>query len=408
MSEKIKVMVIVPNKTGVGYFRSIKPHLYLDEFYSGKFEITMTESFDFNDSSFGKDQNIIHFHNTVGGDYELWYRKMKELQASGVKLVIDLDDMWVLPKNSSYYQIYKDKISGFLKRNIEQADFVTTTTPIFAKEISKLNKNVIVLANAIDNRESQFQPSPSANEDRLRVGIICGSSHEADLELLRGVTNMLKPEMDKIQFVLCGFDLNGNITEVNQQTGERTERPIKPHESIWTKYEEILTDKYSIIPQEYKNYLMSFNSMLEYPHVDKMPYKRCWTKNVNIYGTHFKEIDVLLVPLVKNEFNSKKSVLKLVEAGSCNKAVIVSNVEPYTLDIKSYIEKGGIINKEGNCIAIKEGLNARDWAKAIKFLLNNKEDRQQIANNLTSLYNEKYELGVVTKTRAEFYEKLIK
>ena len=34
---------------------------------------------------------------------------------------------------------------------------------------------------------------------------------------------------------------------INKQTGEQTQRPIKPHETVWVRYEEIFTDNYKII-----------------------------------------------------------------------------------------------------------------------------------------------------------------
>jgi hypothetical protein len=51
--------------------------------------------------------------------------------------------------------------------------------------------------------------------------------------------------MDKIQFVLCGFDTRGTVTMIDQKTGEQKQRPIKPEESVWCRYEEIFTNKLS-------------------------------------------------------------------------------------------------------------------------------------------------------------------
>lgn len=70
------------------------------------------------------------------------------------------------------------------------ADYVTTTTPLFANEIKKHNKNVFVIPNAINPEEKQFIPQPTKS-DRLRFGIIYGSSHEHDIALLEGLTNQL-------------------------------------------------------------------------------------------------------------------------------------------------------------------------------------------------------------------------
>ena len=43
--------------------------------------------------------------------------------------------------------------------------------------------------------------------------------------------------LDKVQFVLCGFDLRGTMTMIDQKTGEQKQRPIKPKESVWYQYE---------------------------------------------------------------------------------------------------------------------------------------------------------------------------
>jgi len=410
MPEKIKVLVIVPNRSGVGFFRSIRPHMYLNEFYSDDFEITMIDSkqFDFKDPEFGLDFDIIHFHVTVGANYENWVYKMKQLQYSGVKMCLDLDDYYVLPKGFSNYNLYKNGITEKIKTNIKLADHITTTTEIFAKEIRKLNKNVTVIPNAIDPREKQFQPK-EIKSDRLRIGIICGSSHEEDIKLLEGVANILKPEMDRIQFVLCGFDLNGTIPYFDKEDGQVKQRPIQPKESVWYRYEKILTDNYSdkILPKEYTEYLMEFNSLKPYPNVENMPYKRCWTKPVAEYGTHYNDIDVLLVPLVSNEFNAKKSQLKVVEAAFCGKNIIASNVDPYTIDLKSAYLKGGIIDETGNSLLIENTKNqAKDWVKMIKLLLNNPDLREKLKNNLSKEITAKYNLGEVSKTRLELYKKL--
>jgi len=408
MLEKIKVLAIVPNRGGVGFFRSIRPHVYLDEFYSDDFEITMIEAkqFDFKDPEFGLEFDIIHFHVTVGANYENWVLKMKQLQHAGVKLVNDLDDFWVLPEEFENYQEYKNGKTEKIKTNIKLSDHITTTTEIFASEIRKLNKNVTVIPNAIDPREKQFL-SKDNKSDRLRLGIVCGSSHEEDIKLLEGVVNILKPEMDKLQFVLCGFDLNGVFNYLDKEDGKIKQRPIKPSESVWTKYERILTDNYSIVSEDYKKYLMEFNSLKTYPDEDNMPYKRCWTKPISTYGTHYNNIDILLIPLDSRKFGECKSQLKVVEAAFTGKNVIASNFGPYTIDLKNAYLKGGIIDETGNSLMVDNTKNpAKDWVKAIKLLLNNPDLREKLKNNLSNDITTKYNLGEVSKIRAELYKKL--
>ena len=77
--------------------------------------------------------------------------------------------------------------------HLKLADVVTTTTPIFAKIIKKHNKNVYVLPNAINPDDDRFKLK-DIKSDKLRFGIICGSSHLKDLELMRGMTAQLSKE----------------------------------------------------------------------------------------------------------------------------------------------------------------------------------------------------------------------
>ena len=408
MDNKIKLLVITPNKTGVGYYRSMKPHTYMDEFYSDDFDITIVDSIDLKNPEFGKGYDLVHFHANTTIETELLINKMRILKKEfGTKFIMDLDDYWMLPPYFPQYKAYNQeyKIHEKIIELIKHADYITTTTPIFAKEIQRFNKNVCVLPNAIDSREKQFQVENNPS-DRLRVGIICGSSHEKDIDLLNGMINQLKGDMDRLQFVICGFDLNGTISYMDQKTGKVESRPIRPEETVWHKYEKILTDNYSTVSPMYKNYLMSYNSFIEYPNFKNEAYRRCWTKPVNKYASHYNSIDVLLAPLVENKFNAMKSQLKCVEAGFFNKVIIAQDFGPYQIDLKSYIQKGGAIDENGNALLVDSNKNHKQWAKHIKFLLNNPDSRKKIADNLSNKIKTEYSLETVTKNRVELYKKI--
>ena len=294
-----------------------------------------------------------------------------------------------------------------VKDNVSLADYITTTTPIFAKELKKYNPNVRIFVNAIDPEEEQFIPKDIKTTDRIRFGFIMGSSHENDLNLLRGMTNRLpKDILDKIQIVLCGYDLRGTIQIFNEK-GEATSRPIQPKESVWYTYERLLTDDYKILSPEYKTFLNSFMPNVQYPNVDNEPYKRCWTKDIMNYCTHYNEIDVLIVPLADNRFNSFKSELKLIEAGMMNKAVIVSDFGAYQIGTSNFFEKGGKINEEGNVVLIDSLKKDKDWAKAIEKLVKNPEYIEILRKNLHNSIKDKYNLSNVTKERVEFYKEIL-
>ena len=142
----------------------------------------------------------------------------------------------------------------------------------------------------------------------------------------------LKPIEDKLQYYICGFDTRGVITEINQQTGEKKQRPIKPEETVWVQYEKIFTDNYKIISSEYKLFLDKFEEG-PYPAIETEKYVRVWTRPVDSYAKNYAKFDISLAPIKNHVFNRMKSQLKVIEAGFYKKALIASNVGPYTIDL---------------------------------------------------------------------------
>ena len=83
-----------------------------------------------------------------------------------------------------------------------------------------------------------------------------GSAHEKDMEQFKGVFNSLPQEVkEKMQVVLCGFDLRGTITMVDKDGKPVSQRPITPTESVWYKYEQTCTHNYSLCSEDYKTFL---------------------------------------------------------------------------------------------------------------------------------------------------------
>ena len=276
--KKINVLVIPSDKTGVGYYRSINPHVSLEELYSDEFKVDIDYEPELENDEFLKKYDIIHYHRTIG-PYENVRNVLERTKKLGIVTIMDLDDYWSPGTHHPAYHIIKTyKIDEKILDNIKSAEHVITTTPLFANEISKYNKHVHVLPNAIDGKIKQFSPNPEPSE-RVRIGWLGGASHVEDLKLLTGIVGKLKSEdlLDKTQFVLCGYDLRGTITFIDPKTGNKQQRPIKPHESIWYQYEKIFTDDYKIVSDEYRDFLLTFKEG-EYSNVQNEPYRRVWTK----------------------------------------------------------------------------------------------------------------------------------
>jgi glycosyltransferase involved in cell wall biosynthesis len=373
--------------------------------YPNDFHVDIEYNPNLNDVNFWKKYQIVHFHRNIGTDYENCPKFIQWLQSIGIIVIGDIDDYWLPTKEHPIHTlIIENKMNQRIVDNLKACDYVTTTTEIFANEIRKFNKNVIVLPNAIDPKEPQFS-EPTLPSDKVRVGWLGGSSHLHDLKLLGGMVNKLSPIQDKLQYYVCGFDIRGSVTEINKQTGERTQRPIKPEETVWVKYEEIFTDNYKIISPEYKIFLDKFKEE-DYPAIQNENYVRVWTRPVESYARNYSNFDISLAPIKNHIFNRMKSQLKVIEAGFYKKALIASNVGPYTIDLKHAMKNGEFT--DGNALLVDEVRNHSDWAKNIKKLVDNPNMITDLGERLYETVSQKYDLNIVTKTRSEFYKSLIK
>ena len=404
MSQKIKVLVLPSDTSGVGKYRSVDPHVKLQNLYPNDFHVDINYAPNLDDINQWKDYQIVHFHRSIGQDYVKAQEFIKKLRSMGIIVIGDIDDYWLPTREHPIHQlIVQNEIHKKITANLKLCDYVTTTTNLFANEIKKLNKNVVVFPNAIDPNDPQFNEE-TLPSDKIRVGWLGGSSHLHDLKLLDGMVSRLKPLQDKLQYYVCGFDIRGNVTEINQQTGEKTQRAIKPEETVWVKYEEIFTNNYQIITPKYKEYLDTFTEN-DYLGVMNENYVRVWTRPVTSYAKNYSKFDISLAPIKNHIFNRMKSQLKVIEAGFYKKALIASEVGPYTIDLKHCLDKGNFT--DGNALLVSEYKNHSDWAKYVKKLADNPNMITDLGERLYETVKDKYDLNFVTKDRAEFYKSIV-
>ena len=405
MNKKIKMLVIPSDKTGVGKFRSVDPHVYIAEHYNDDFDVDIMylEDIPTNDiEDFLKKYDLIHIHKQL--DKEL--RLMSTIKFLGIPVIVDVDDYYYLGNDHPMsLSAKKEKWHEAVIRHLEMADYVSTTTDIYAKELKKHNKNVLVFPNAIDPNEKQYCQEKNKS-DKLRVGLICGSSHLHDIELLNGIAETAK-QNSNVQLVLCGFDTNGTRTIYHNDTGQVERRPILPQESVWFDYERIITDNYKYISREHRDFLLRFVKGVDDPFTNE-PYRRMWTRNINQYATHYENVDVLLAPLKENDFNKMKSQLKEIEAGFTHTALIAQNFGAYTIDLVPFREFGGKINENGTALLVDSRKNHKDWAKNINFLAEQPEYVEKLKENLYNFVKNKYSLEKVCEERVNVYKYIVK
>lgn len=236
-----------------------------------------------------------------------------------------------------------------------------------------------------------------------------GNSHLKDLELLNGLVSSLTSDglMDKVQFVLCGFDLRGTVTMINEK-GEQTQRPITPKESVWYKYEQIFTNNYTTVSEDYKNFLLSFQKG-EYKDIANESYRRVWTKPISTYASNYNLFDISLAPIEDNLFNKVKSQLKVIEAGFHKKAIIAQDFGPYQIDLKNAYVKPtskhdvSKFDDTANAFLVNTTRNNKEWYKYVKRLIQNPEEVKILQTNLHNTVKDTYSIESVTKNRRDLY-----
>jgi len=400
---KINVLVLPSDRTGVGKFRSVDPHIHLQKLYGEDFHIDIDYEPKLNDDNFWKKYQIVHFHRVIGQNYEQSPLIIEKLKSLGIITICDLDDYWLPGKEHPAHELIKSNNLAFhIQNNLKAASYVTTTTKLFADEIYKINKNVFVLPNAVNTDEEQFKAKTEPS-NKLRFGWLGGSSHLYDLMILKGTVNTLSEFKNQYQMYLCGFDIRGSVTEINHQTKEKKQRPIKPEETVWKRYEEFFTDNYKMVSEDHLKFLNEYKS--EDYHDKDAFYHRVWTQPVTTYAKNYSKFDVSLAPIKDHMFNRMKSQLKVIEAGFYKKALIASNVGPYTIDLVHSIDKGNFV--DGNALLVDKSRD-QDWAKYMKKLIKNPSWAEDLGERLYETVNGVYDLNSVTKNRAELYKSLIK
>jgi glycosyltransferase involved in cell wall biosynthesis len=377
----------------------------IQNLYPNDFHIDIDYEPNVQDANFLKQYQIVHIHRNIGHSYEGNDQLIKWISSLGITTVVDIDDYWLPGKEHPIHNIIvENKINERIVANLAAADYVTTTTTIFADEIKKHNKNVVIFPNAINPKNPQFS-EPTLPSNKLRIGWLGGSSHLHDLMLMDGFVSKLSSINDKLQYVVCGFDTRGTVTEINKATGEQKQRPIRPEETVWVQYEKIFTDNYNVVSPEYKKFLELYKEG-EYPNIENEGYRRVWTKPITTYAKNYSTFDISLAPIKNHIFNRVKSQLKVIEAGFYKKALIASNIGPYTVDLKHSLENGKFT--DGNALLVNETNNHSDWAKYIKKLYDNPNMRIDMGERLYETVKDTYNLEKVSRDRAEWYKTIIK
>lgn len=334
-----------------------------------------------------KQYKIVLFLRQITFKYGDEKRIIDRLHGLGIKVILDIDDYWKLDRSHILKEQYKvENVEKATENTLKAVDYVTTTTDEFAAIIGEFNKNVSVFPNCISPMYEQFKPK-EIKSHLTRFGWIGGVYHKEDLKMLKDSFCKLYSTKDtygKFQICLGGFNVY------------YTPQGIIPNPE-YKDIEETMTCKYHFryYDKEYMDYLNQYVTFQEHITIDK-PYRRLWSKDVYNYAKLYNDIDVALVPLRDLKFNKCKSELKIVEAGWMGKAVIVSDVLPYS----KWIVHGKNGLKVNNSRPI-------DWYLNMKKLIENPDMIKNLAGELNETIKKNFDIKEYTTKRANLYREII-
>ena len=334
----MNIIGITNQNSGCGYHRVLLPLGFMDGIKGYVTNFITPEKTD------GWD--ILLFNRL--SPYDSNWRDTKDLLKC--KVVMDIDDYWVLPPNHlnyNQYKIFGDRIEN----NLREADMVTVTNHELLEKVLPFNSNAHIFPNALPFGHNQYHEEKRDSE-LIRIFWCGGVSHEEDIKMLRGPISKLKIHADKIKMVIGGF------TDTDEYS-----------RSIWQRMFSAFTAG------------------------GQLPYMKLHSTPPTTYMQMYEHADIMVIPLENTEWHSCKSNLKVLEAASKRIPVIVSNVAPYNHDPDMPVLW---VNSQ------------KDWFSHLNYLILNADARAEYGNKIYDWANKKYNIKEVNQRRFVAFSDLCK
>jgi hypothetical protein len=150
----------------------------------------------------------ILFYNRLSPLDQDWDEVRKQMTC---KIVMDMDDDWMLPPNHLNYYDYLER-KPIIENNFRYADLVTCTNQNIAERVYPFNKNIQIFPNALPYGHHQFTEDKREDE-RVRIFWAGGVTHQHDLEILKYPLQRLKPLANRIKMVIGGYNDSDALTK---------------------------------------------------------------------------------------------------------------------------------------------------------------------------------------------------
>ena len=289
-------------------------------------------------------------------------QQIKEFQKRDVLVIYDTDDdyLTVNPGNPCHADV--KKVTEQYMSLVKAVDVVTVTTDILKKRIKKLNKNVVVVPNALNF--ARFKDRKENNKV-LRVGYSGASSHWEDLGLVLDVIAALQKKYEFEFFIqgMCGGPLIGEIYNYTYIDREKLEPERRDYyRSALKMYDKLKNVKFVHIPFYPPELFPETLSMLDF--------------------------DIAIAPLKDNKFNEAKSAIKFFESVAVGTACLTSNVSPYK-EVANYTATN----------------NYKDWYKKLEKLIKDEKFRKKLVEKQWEIVRKNADLTKVIKIWERAFKK---
>jgi len=243
---------------------------------------------------------MVQFSRVYTTQFETFLYMLKE---RGIKIWYDIDDAVDLVKPfNPFAPANRQHMSAFYFL-LNQADFITTTTPFLKEHLSKMTpKPIHVFGNYINPTEWKERPRENT---ALRVGFAGSPSHVKEVNDILPVIRDLQ-KRHAFTFVMFGMGNGANAEE--WIAGER-----EKYKDVWD------TDEYCKEVERMVTLLKDINYEWHAPCRWEVYPKRLAKL----------DLDIGLCPLADDDFNRCKSAIKLYEYAITGTVTLASNVTPF-------------------------------------------------------------------------------
>jgi len=370
----MRIQVVARHKQGCDWFRCVLPAIYLQK----DIEWCKNNSIEMlwiAHDELKIDCDILIYNKLIATTIE----RLKHLKKNGMKIVVDVDDHWILPPGHAHYQQWMTctepgqtkSNSELTEEHMRLADVVTCTSMRLQEVIRKFNKNTVVIPNALPFGHGLYQQGIREPNDKMVFLYAGGVSHLPDVELLKGKFQRIGTDpylVQRAEFVLAGY-------EKEKQKLYKTKQDYEQRNSNFTTKD---------IHGLYDDMVSIFKQTNSYKVINSEP--------VNKYISCYDQADVVLAPLVENTWNSFKSNLKVLEASSRELPIICSAVAPYS-DLRP-------------CEGIMFVEKSSDWIDYIRKCVKEPQWTKDMGLQLASWIREEYNLVRWNLVRQQLYSTL--